>query len=323
VELNRRFDHFLRSNGIRLEEQGVQLQLKDSDCRGMIATRPFREGVTVCSIPMKTFTLSSEKLMTQSSFLQTLKPPSFEEVRREMSHHSVRDPVLHQQMHLALLVAGERMNPNSPFQPYFDLLPHPAVDDGAVIGLHKDVLNPMQLLEWDDHQRLFVSVCRALCLRWQKAGSHPPPPEVVYWAFRTVLSRMHLLPDRGLQLGDEENCGGGKKPLNYSALFTLRQIGTQESLVKRLQSTFKAMMTSDSLGAEDYRLMPTLVPVVDMASHLASGNVSVEVQPRPKVGSCVELQAVSAIKEGEAIGLCMNRSQSIAFTLYRFGFLPI
>jgi len=322
------------SNGINLEAQGVKLVPKSSDSRGMVALRNFREGTTVLSIPME-YALNAQNLsriqherQQQHKKAAAVAPaPSYEEVKRVMMSASVRDPVLHQQMYLAVLLAAERVAEDSPFSAYFNVLPHPAVNDREVMQLHKDVLDPLQLIEWDDHQRVFVTACRRLHERWTAAAAASggqqtvPPLEVLYWAFRTVLSRMHLLPDRGLV----PSMNGSK--LNYSAYSTLRQVDQHESLTKRVMSSLRGILPSSrsepvSGGGVEFRLVPTLVPVLDMAGHVSSTNVSVEVQPR-EAGSCVELQAVTAIAAGEAIGMCVNRSQSVAFTLFRFGFLPV
>ncbi|KEG09622.1 hypothetical protein DQ04_04931030 [Trypanosoma grayi] len=280
--------------------------------RGLIAARNFREGTTVVSVPLHTFAITADRLLT-SEHLRSLNPPTLDDVRRFLTARSVKDPVLWEQVHLALLIAGERLNLDSFFTPYFEVLPHPAVNDEAVMRLHKDVLDPMQLVEWDDHQREWVTVFRTLVQRW---GSKSPPVEICYWAWRTVLSRMHMLPDRGLAPAEVGST------LNYFALSTFERAERQTRILKRLRTVIGAVFGNDN-AAEEYRLVPTLVPLLDMTNHLSSGNVSVEVQPRPGKGSCAELQAVREIQSGEEIGLCFNRSQGAAFTLYRFGFLPL
>nr|CCC89370.1 unnamed protein product [Trypanosoma congolense IL3000] len=304
------FMKFLASSGAVLE--GVAVCPSAEQCRGLVATRPFREGTTVLSVPMSTLSITADRLLN-TDFIQSLHPPARDDVRRLLTTRGFKDPVLCDQVHLALLLAGERINSNSPFAPYFDVLPHPAINDGAVIQRYKDVLDPTQLLEWDDHQRDWVTVLRELSERWGTAG---PPLEVCYWAWRIVLSRMHMLPDRGLAPGDM-----GSK-LHYSALATYGRAERQTRILKRLRATIGAVFGSDS-AAEDYRLVPTLLPLLDMTNHLPSSNVSVEVQPRGDRGSCGELQALREIQAGEQIGLCFNRTHGISFTLYRFGFLPL
>ncbi|CUF70926.1 Hypothetical protein, putative, partial [Bodo saltans] len=361
-----KFEQWLRSSGIRLEDFGVALALDPTGARGLVATRPFREGVTVLSVPMSNFALSAASLLEKSATIQRNLSaiPTFDDVRREMTVFSVRDPILLQQMYLAVLLAAERYEaavvPSSSaakqYGPYFDVLPHPAVNDAVVMGLHKDVLDPMQLMEWDDHQRVFLTVCRHLHEVWVArsksssaaaysgdrssssrasggGGAAPsavvPPVEVLYWAFRTVISRMHLLPDRGLAPPASHTTPTNRTlTLNYESYAALKAISENESFFQRSVSKFKGLFGTREdrdvgLGASDFRLVPTLVPLIDFCGHVSSSNVSVEVQPRPEVGSCVELQAVSPIAKGETIGMCLNRSQSIAFTLYRFGFLPV
>ncbi|EAN85583.1 hypothetical protein C3747_133g49 [Trypanosoma cruzi] len=304
------FMRFLTANKAKFD--GVDVRPSAEQSRGLIATRKFREGTTVLSVPMHTFAISAERLL-EGEHLRSLHPPTLDEVQSFLTACSIKDPVLCEQVFLALLVAGERLDPKSFFTPYFDSLPYPAVNDEAVMSLHKDVLDPMQLVEWDDHQREWITVFRTLARRW---GDKAPPVELCYWAWRTVLSRMHLLPDRGLapaELGST---------LNYFALSTFERAERQTRLLKRIRAMVGAVFGNGN-AADDYRLVPTLVPLLDMTNHLPSGNVSVEVQPRPEVGSCAELQAVREIQAGEEIGLCFNRSHRPAFTLYRFGFLPI
>ncbi|KAH9601258.1 SET domain [Trypanosoma melophagium] len=304
------FVRFLKTNKANLD--GVALRPSTEQYRGLIAMRKFREGTTVLSVPMHTLSITVDRLL-QSEHLRSLHPPTLDDVRRLMTARSIKDPVLFEQVYLALLLAGERLNLNSFFTPYFDVLPYPAVDDEAVMRLHKDVLDPLQLVEWDDHQREWLTIFRTLVRRW---GTKSPPIEVCYWAWRTVLSRMHMLPDRGLapaELGSN---------LNYFALSTFERAERQTRILKRIRATIGSVFGNDN-AAEDYRLVPTLVPLLDMTNHLSSGNVSVEVQPRGERGSCVELQAVREIESGEEIGFCFNRSQGPAFTLYRFGFLPV
>ncbi|RNF02020.1 hypothetical protein TraAM80_06635 [Trypanosoma rangeli] len=304
------FMRFLTANKASFD--GVDLRPSVEQSRGLFATRKFREGTTVLSVPMHTFAINAERLLAGER-LRALHPPSLEDVQRLLTARSIKDPVLCEQVHLALLVAGERMDPSSFFTPYFDILPCPAVNDEAVMRLHKDVLDPMQLVEWDDHQREWVSVFRTLARRW---GDKSPPVEVCYWAWRTVLSRMHLLPDHGLAPAEVGST------LNYFALSTFERAERQTRWRKRIRAAIGAVL-GDPNAAEDYRLVPALVPLLDMTNHLSSGNVSVEVQPRPVVGSCAELQAVRVIEAGEEIGLCFNRSHRAPFTLYRFGFLPV
>ncbi|CAJ16428.1 uncharacterized protein TEOVI_000271600 [Trypanosoma equiperdum] len=301
---------FLTSSGATFE--GVAVRPSAEQCRGLIATQTFREGTTILSVPMTTLSITADRLLN-TDFIRSLNPPTRDDVRRLLMARGVNDPVLCDQVHLALLVAGERINVHSPFAPYFDVLPYPAIDDTAVIQRYKDVLDPTQLLEWDDHQRDWVTVLRALTDQWGNAG---PPVEVCYWAWRTVLSRMHMLPDRGLAPADVGSS------LHYSALATYGRAERQTRIMKRLRATIGAVFGSDGV-AEDYRLVPTLLPLLDMVDHLPSSNVSVEVQPRGDRGSCGELQALREIQAGEHIGFSFNRSQGIPFTLYRFGFLPL
>ncbi|EPY25903.1 hypothetical protein STCU_06419 [Strigomonas culicis] len=229
-----------------------------------------------------------------------------------MTARSILDPVLYEQVHLALLLAAEHMHTESPLNPYLNILPHPAMDDAAVIAQYKDAIDPMLLVEWDDYQREFLAVLRILLRRW---GPAAPPVELAYWALRTVFSRMHMLPSHGLA---PEDVGS---TLNYSALSTVDLANRRTQWRRRIKGTFGALMGNLS-AAEEYRLVPTLVPLIDMTPHLPSTNVQVEVGTRPGLGSCVELRALREIEKGERIGMRFNTTQSPAFLLYRFGFIP-
>ncbi|EPY31282.1 hypothetical protein STCU_03533 [Strigomonas culicis] len=230
-----------------------------------------------------------------------------------MTARSILDPVLYEQVHLALLLAAEHMHTESPLNPYLNILPHPAMDDAAVIAQYKDAIDPMLLVEWDDYQREFLAVLRILLRRW---GPAAPPVELAYWALRTVFSRMHMLPSHGLA---PEDVGS---TLNYSALSTVDLANRRTQWRRRIKGTFGALMGNLS-AAEEYRLVPTLVPLIDNSTpHLPSTNVQVEVGTRPGLGSCVELRALREIEKGERIGMRFNTTQSPAFLLYRFGFIP-
>ncbi|EPY39521.1 hypothetical protein AGDE_04153 [Angomonas deanei] len=241
-----------------------------------------------------------------------MKPPTFDDVRRVMAARSVRDAALYEQVYLALLVAGEHLNPDSPLNRYFNLLPHPAMDDALVIRRHKETLDPMLLVEWDDYQKEFLAILHILLKKW---GPQAPPIEVAYWAFRTVLSRMHLLPHKGMA---PEDVGSS---LNYTALTVFDEADRQTRWTKRIK-TMLGMALGNINAAQEFYLVPTLVPLIDMTGHLPSSNVQVEVHKRKGLGSCVELQAVRLIEKGEEIGLRYNTSQSPAFLMYRFGFIP-
>lgn len=332
------FETWLQRDCNATYKDQLRLNLDATYSRGLIAKKPFRQGMTLASIPMSKAAMTADTLLRTSPFVQAAAPPTFSDVRKVLMTLSVLDPVLHQHVYFAMLLAAERMNPKSFFLPYFEILPHPAVDDAAVMSLHKDVLDPMQLIEWDDHQRLFLTSARELRAIWERrlqrvvAGSSksssaspssapefldaPPPLQVLYWAIRTVLSRMHQLPDRGLTPSNTK--------LDYSSISTLTILDNQQNALRRWFTSFKGIfLEQGEQAALDYRLVPTLIPLIDLTGHLPSGNVSVEVQPRGEAGSCVELQAVADIAEGEEVGLCLNKSQSVAFTLYRFGFLPM
>ncbi|KAG5480068.1 hypothetical protein LSCM1_06493 [Leishmania martiniquensis] len=291
----------------------VAVDPNEEQCRGIVAKCAIREGTTVVSVPLKCCGISSEQLQG-SAFVQATEPPTLDVVRHLMNTRSIRDPVMHEQVYLALLVAADHMNPNSPRCSYYDLLPHPAIDDALVIQRHKDVLDPLILVEWDDYQREMLSILQHLLRRWNSPLA--PPIQVAYWALRTVLSRMHMLPKAGLapqQMGST---------LSYTALSTVDQADLQTRWRRRFKSMLSSL-TGNPVDAEEYHLVPTLVPLLDMTPHIPSSNVQVEVNTRDaSIGGCAELRAVRNIDAGETIGLRFNASQAPAFLLFRFGFIP-
>ncbi|KPI88178.1 hypothetical protein ABL78_2755 [Leptomonas seymouri] len=291
----------------------VVVRPDEGDCRGLVAKCPVREGTTVLSVPLRHLAISSEKIMEENAFVRDLRPPNLDEVRLLMSSRSIQDPVMYEQVYLALLIAADRLNPASPNNDYYNLLPHPAIDDEAVIQRHKDALDPLLLVEWDDYQREMLAVLHRLLRRW---GTQAPPIQVAYWALRTVFSRMHMLPKAGQAPQDTGST------LSYTALSTVDRAELQTKWWRRFRSVLSSLMGNPA-AAEKYHLVPTLVPLLDMTPHISSSNVQVEVNTRDaNVGSCAELRAVRDIEAGETIGLRFNASQAPAFLLFRFGFIP-
>lgn len=292
----------------------VAVDPSEEQCRGLVAKCAIREGTTVMSVPLQSCSISSEQLIKDNALVQEMKPPSLNVVRQLMNTRSIRDPVMHEQFYLALLIAADHMNPASPRSDYYNLLPHPAIDDTLAIQRHKDVLDPLLLVEWDDYQKEMLSVLHHLLRRWGSPSA--PPIQVAYWALRTVLSRMHMLPKAGLapqQVGST---------LSYTALSTVDQADLQTRWRRRFKSMLSSL-TGNPADAEEYHLVPTLVPLLDMTPHIPSSNVQVEVNMRgAAVGGCAELRAVRDIDAGETIGLRFNASQAPAFLLFRFGFIP-
>lgn len=291
----------------------VAVQPAESDSRGLVAKCPVRAGTTVLSVPLQRFAVSAEQLLRENAFVKSLKPPTLDEVRLLMNSRSIQDPVMYEQVFLALLVAADHMNPETPHSSYYNLLPHPAMNDEEVIQRHKDVLDPLLLVEWDDYQKEMLSVLHLLLRRW---GPQAPPIQVAYWALRTVFSRMHMLPSAG-QAPQEVG-----STLSYTALSSVDRAELQTRWWRRFRSTMSSLLGNPG-DAEQYHLVPTLVPLLDMTPHVSSSNVQVEVNTRDaKVGSCAELRAVRDIDAGETIGLRFNASQAPAFLLFRFGFIP-
>ncbi|KAK7197193.1 hypothetical protein NESM_000664700 [Novymonas esmeraldas] len=296
------------------EFDGVAVRPAEETGRGLVARCAIREGTTVVSVPLHRCGITADSLLSRDSLVRGARPPSLDEVRHLMNARSIRDPVLCEQVHFALLLAADHMDPDGPRAGYYDILPHPAMDDARVIKLHKDVLDPLLLVEWDDYQREMLAILHQLLRRWD--APQVPPIQVAYWALRTVFSRMHMLPKAGLapqQVGST---------LSYTALSSVDQADLQTRWTRRLKSMVSSLIGNPQ-AAEEYHLVPTLVPLLDMAPHISSSNVRVEVSTRDAaVGSCAELRAVRDIDAGETVGLRFNASQAPAFLLYRFGFIP-
>ena len=294
------FESWLLQNKARFADNVVLKH--NAQGRGITAKRKFRPGMPVVSMPLAG-TINADRLM-KLPHIKARKVPTFEEVRSTMMTASVNDPILMKQWHLALLVAADFSSAETTYGPYYASLPIPAINDAEVMSLHKGILEAPQLIEWDDHQRMFTGLLRKLLSRWE----NHPPEQVVYWAWRTVLCRQQMMPD--MELTAEES------KVNFGTLFTLRC--TDTTLAHRMK------LLGERISGEltEFDLVPTLVPCLDMVSHNSVVNVCVEVQERPE-GTCAELQAITDIAEGEDIGLCFSRAHSVPMTLYRFGFLPV
>ena len=332
-QLQDRFEHWLNANNaVWAGNAVVQLTVSGRDAemrRGLVATKNFRSGMTIMALPMQNMVLSNATLTAAhrnraNSMRQdeaALLPPIDETtVHQLLISRGVADPGICPQVYLALLLAAERMQADSFYAPYLDLLPYPAVPDAAVMRLHKEILSPMDLLEWDDHQREFNTSIRTIHARWEHASPAAAPPlEVLYWALRTIFARHFQLPDKGLT-----PMAAGSK-LDYMSFQNLKMLVTDSSRLRRLVQKVKSCLPQSEADSAftNYQLVPTLVPLLDLTGHRMPSNVITEVRPRAELGSCVELQAVSDIKEGDELVASYNRCHSIAFTLYRFGFLPV
>lgn len=308
-----RFEAWCKSRGI--QHDGVSLNINEESGRGMKAIRKFYTGQAVVRVPLRTATLSEETLMPEgrwaSPALAAANVPSLEKVKSVMLLHGCHDPVMYRHCRLALAVAVERMNAESEFAPYFDTLPHPAIDDEVVMLLHKDSLNLGQKIEWQDYLNEFHLMTKELCARWPQH----PPEAVILWAWRTVLARNNPFPNRKF----DEHISKGQ--LHFRSVFELH---LATSWLKKL----KAKYVDGEKEIVAYDMVPTLTPVVDLVSHVASGNVSIDMRAETseKDGSQVpfiELRATTTIQPGEKIGYRFARTHSAPFTLFRFGFLPL
>ena len=356
AELRQKFERWLLStHPTSLRHLRMQLNVSGRDPnlrRGLIANLEVPAGTIMASIPMHTLALSSRTLTASlerhsiSRFGQRessvangpqhgwyFPPFSPEYVMKFLYGRGIADPSVYPQVFLAMLLAAERMQPDSGFGPYLDFLPHPAIDDTAVMMLHKDMLDPTQLLEWDSHQHEFTSIVKLLHAQWEHLLKHSaqrppvanldelvPPVQVMYWAVRTVFARHFQLPRDGITPRD-----AGSK-LDMYTFGSVKEATTDTSALSRLIAKVKQAVqpqTEQREAFNNYQLEPMLVPLVDIVGHVAPANVAFGVNARPGLGPCVELTAVDRIKEGEEIGAPYNSCHSVAFTLYRFGFLPI
>ena len=330
-KLVQRYEKWLLDQHVDLSKIDIT-KMNEKSGRGLYAKKRILSGEIVVSVPMHNLAASASSLLTYSPTVKAAEPPQLDAVKRAMLVRGMRDPVLFTLMQTALCVAAERSNPDSFFTPYFDALPHPAIADAEVMSLYKDVLAAPDILEWGEQRQEFGIVCRRMHEAWQKQRPERcPPPVILDWAWRTVLARQHMLPDRGLTPQSVSD-----STLNYNAYNTLTTLdgmtlkGKFKKMVRRVTARLPEALrmgpADDSAVGGDgsaYRLMPTLMPVLDQLGHLPNSNVAVEVCPRDDNGSCAELQAIRDIQPGEEIGLSFSRAHSAAFTLYRFGFLPV
>ena len=321
--LLKRYESWLHDQRIDLTKLDI-LKMNPTTGRGLFAKKRILPGETLVSVPMYNLALNATSLLQYSPAVQKAEPPQLDVVKRNLMVRGVRDPVLFQLMHLSMLITAERNDPNSFFGPYFDVLPYPAVDDKVVMSTYKGILDAPAILEWGEQRQEFGILCKKLADAW---GDKCPHPVLLDWAWRTTLGRQHMLPDRGLT---------PSSTLHYSALHAyksadsvgltaaLRRFGkrfTNKLPMSVRQATGIGSLTADD--EEEYRLVPTLVPILDQLGHVSSSNVSVEVVPRGDAGSCAELHALTEIQPGEEVGICFSRAHSVAFTLYRFGFIPM
>ncbi len=323
-----------------LDKVSIQFNRSGRDAnqrRGLVAQRSIPIGGIAASIPMNSIGLSIESLsrslgLRGAEAKQYFLPPfDLSSIMKFLCSRGIADPALYPQVFFALLLAAERMQPDSVFRPYLDLLPHPAMDDLAVMRLHKDMLDPTQLLEWDAHQHEFSSIAKLLHRQWifSLTQGHPsasvercvPPVQVLYWAIRTVLSRHFQLPRGGVLPQDV----GSKLDLyTFDTINALNSgSGRVSQLFRKIREAVMPSSSSSSSAASKFELEPMLVPLIDFVGHVSPANVSLDVATRPGLGPCVELKAIDTIKEGDEIGSPYNSSHSVAFTLYRFGFLPV
>jgi hypothetical protein len=169
------------------------------------------------------------------------------------------------QLELALLVAAERWDQASPHAPYFDSLPHPAVNDTAVLAAHEGLMDAGDLRAYADYQRDFGVMLQSLQRLWAKAavkgsdGSNAqegvPALPVLHWAWRTVLSRQNPLPLYGAPNVSR------KERRDFSTLHFVQWVSLRQ-------------------GTKEGMLLPTLTPFFDLVDHGPVPNVRIDVVMR-------------------------------------------
>lgn len=281
---------------------GATVNLRPSDGRGLFATQAHRQGTTIVSVPLRNaFHAKGIEALPSTA---TARVPPQKVVNDVMLNNGVVDTYVALQMHLALLLAAERMDPDSHFAPYFDVLPHPAIDEALVAERHANVLDARQKLEYADHVRNYHALLVQCAERWDAAAR--PPVQVLDWAWRTVLQRQHLLPEHGAP-------PARMRRLGFVSWFLLRG---DQSMFARV----KSRLTGQDA---DPVLVPTLVPLLDTLAHGPTGNATVEVANRGDFGVCAEVQLLADVQKGEELLLTFSRAHSMPMTLYRFGFVPL
>lgn len=194
----------LPSNAPLIDElrDNVILSLRQAYRRGLYAKRDFAEGEVILTIPLavipsetdngesvvaelepaRCLTLNTETLSTYSSAARRRGVPAFETVRAALTgrpsdtFHLAPHALFVDQVLLALYLACEKADgPDSSFFPYIRLLGDSYVDDDHICELHKDVLDPVSLLEFRQHRSRFEHYARMLHQRWLEAYEKTQP----------------------------------------------------------------------------------------------------------------------------------------------------
>lgn len=190
----------LRLDGARIAPRYVGGEFNCG--RGLFATRSFREGEPILSVPMS-LTLSREHIFASYPSLKD-ECLSRDSILVICSSHGVKDPLVVDFLQLAMLLTALRLFisqtgelrvkellteaakmrnkgtsgqeqdleassiliPQSPWESYFLMLPRCAIDDDEVIRKYKDILNPHSLVEWGQTRIIYTAMCNEVHKQW-------------------------------------------------------------------------------------------------------------------------------------------------------------
>ncbi|KAK7201901.1 SET domain containing protein [Novymonas esmeraldas] len=164
----------------------------------------------------------------------------------------------------------------------------------------------------------------------------PPSLEDVEWALRTVLSRQRMLPRLRVHRAPferlrDENVEGEELDLFGAAVMR----GKHAFYTHVLRAVDEDRLRVNEV---DPTAVPTVVPLLDMLSHppggVANTSYSVEAAEEGSSGDGIAssttsstfrvvVRATDDIEEDEELTLPYVKCYSVAYTLYRYGFLPL
>jgi hypothetical protein len=339
----------------------VQLKLRGSTSHGLFARRSFQKGDVVLAFPSSTSTtpsssssssssgeplwglhINSETLKLHSKHAQARGVPSLETVNAIVSKRfSGLDPTAHplfvDQIYASLFLACEKAaGEDSELYPWIRVLPS-AWDDEYIKELHRGILEPMALLEYDDHRNRFEAHLRLIHDKW--AEETRPPLDDLFWAMRAILSRQQLLPKfrrSGALDAFKQFLEPPQDLISKSEAFWSRHVNAVRLFFFR---HICGVIDESKLVSNEFdpSTIATVTPLLDMIHHdPKGGNVrwvvedddndeveGAQTSKSPRYPPEVLLVATKDIAQGSELLSCFTRCYSVAYTLFRFGFLPL
>jgi hypothetical protein len=258
-------------------------------------------------------------------------------VQRQSSYLApIVHPLMMEQMYSAMFLSCEKeAGQSSPLWPYLRLFPSPKLmDDDYIKEIHAEVMEPGHILDYDDHLYAFISKLKACRRLWvqdveARPGTPLPPPfEDIWWAFRFIISRQHLLPHMREDTEPvKSECDFREEWQQYDWFHR----GINEARLFWLDNVL-GVVDQQRLRTNDFdpTTIATVCPLLDMFHHATvNPNVSWSVQRGDGQGTAAEaipfirIVASTNIRTGEELLTQFTRCYSIPYTLFRFGFLPL